>query len=111
MKGEPKIITGQVMYLGPNIGFLGLRYNKTWRNGIEPQLYPWILKCPALGELIVPVEKIAFVMRQLNFDYARNMKGTVGAYPVFYREVQKWLASLKPAENPPIGITLEKHHA
>jgi hypothetical protein len=112
MKGEPRIITGQVMYLGPHVGFLGLHYNKTYRDGIDPQLYDWITRCPALGELFIPVDKIATVRKELNFDYAHNMRGETGRHVTFYREVQKWLATAKQKQQEsPSGITLEKHHA
>ena len=110
MKGEPRVISGQVMYMGPNIGFLGLKYNKTFRDGINPQLYEWFTKCPALGQLFFPVDQIAHARRELNFDIARNMRGGTGPIPTFYREVEKWLRTLKQDKSPS-GITLEKHHA
>jgi len=111
MKGEPRTITGQVMYCGPHVGFLGLHYNKVWKDGIDPQLYGWITRCPALGQLIVPVAEVGAVSRELNFDYARQMKGTTGRYVTFYREVQKWLATLNQNQKAPSGVNLEKHHA
>ena len=98
------------MYLGPHVAFLGLGYSKTYRNGIEPQLYEWIAKCPALGQLFIPVAQIGAVRRELNFDYAHQMKGTTGRYVVFYREVQQWLATLKVNKSAS-AITLEKSNA
>jgi hypothetical protein len=111
MKGEPTyVISGQVMYMGPPVAFLGLGYSKTWRNGIDGNLYPWITKCPALGGLFIPVADIGKVLRELNFDYAHNMRGTTGVHVTLYRAVQKWLAELKQ-NKPPSGLTIEKHHA
>jgi hypothetical protein len=103
-------ITGQVMYMGPHVFFLGLGYSKTYRNGIDEGLYQWIQKCPALGQLFIPVEKVGAVRRELNFDYAHNMRGTTGKHVAFYREVQKWLAQAQQQPKPP-GVTLEKTHA
>lgn len=94
------------MYLGPHIGFLGLGYSKLWRNGIDEQLYPWIEQCPALGSLFVPVADIGKVRKELNFDYAHQMRGTTGRFVTFYREVQKWLAS-QTAQQP---MKVEHHH-
>jgi hypothetical protein len=112
MKGTPRIITGHVIYVGPHIGHMGLHYNKTFTNGIYPQYYDWIAKCPAIGELFVPIGDLARVMLELSFDYAHNMRGTTGSYVTFYREVQKWLASTQPqSTKSPSGITLETQHA
>jgi hypothetical protein len=111
MKGEPRIIEGHVMYMGPHIGFLGLGYSKLWRNGIDPQLYEWITLCPALGGLFIPIAEVAAVRKELNFDYAHNMKGTTGRHVEFYRAVQRWLATLKQKNQAPPGVKLEKHHA
>lgn len=105
-----KLITGQVIYLGPHIGPLGLYYHKGYTDGIEEQLYEWIAQCPAIGELIVPIEQCGPVLRELDFDYAHNMRGQRGKFVTFYRAVQQWLAShaSKPSQQ---GITLEKQHA
>lgn len=111
MKKKPFVIAGQVMYMGPHIGFLGLGYSKLWRNGIDPQLYQWITVCPALGGLFIPVAEVAKVRKELAFDYAHNMRGTTGPHVEFYRVVQKWLADHKQKTQSPSGITLEKHHA
>jgi hypothetical protein len=107
---KSKLIAGQVMYLGPHVGFLGLYFHKGYTDGIEAGLYDWIAKCPALGQLFVPVAEIGPVLRELNFDYAHNMKGTTGRYVTFYSEVQKWLATLHQ-NTAPTGVNLEKHHA
>ena len=107
-----KEITGQVMYMGPHVFFLGLGYSKTYRNGIEQGLYPWIAKCPALGELFIPIERVGAVRRELNFDYAHNMRGTTGKFVTFYREVQSWLAqTTAERKQTPSGITIEQSHA
>jgi hypothetical protein len=112
MNKTPRLITGHVIYVGPHLGFMGLSYNKTFINGIYPQYYDWIAKCPAIGELFIPIADLAGVMRELAFDYAHNMRGTTGSYVTFYREVQKWLASNQPQTNPsPSGIQLETTHA
>lgn len=103
MKKQKKI-SGQVIYLGPQVQFLGLYYHKGYLNGIEPQLYPWIDQCPALGELIVPVAETGSVMRELNFDYAHNMRGTVGRFVTFYRAVEQWLANLKAGKTTNIKL-------
>ena len=111
MKGTPRIITGHVVYLGPHIASIGLHYNKTFTNGIYPQYYDVIAKCPAIGELFVPIPAQARVMRELAFDYAHVMRGTRGNYVTFYREAQKWLASNNQANQSPSGINLETTHA
>jgi hypothetical protein len=104
-----KEITGQVIYMGPHVRHLGLGYGMIFRDGIFPHLYDHIARCPALGELFVPIAQCAAVRKELNFDYSHNLRGTTGSYVVFYREVQKWLAS--PADQqtptPASGITLE----
>jgi hypothetical protein len=107
MKGTPKIITGHVIYVGPHVNAMGLNYNKTFRDGIYPHYYDFIAKCPAIGELFVPIAKLSSVMRELAFDYAHNMRGTRGSYVTFYREVQKWLASTNQPQSPS-GINLEQ---
>lgn len=104
-------ITGQVQYLGPVIKALGLNYSKLYRDGIEPQLYPWIARCPALGEMFVPVADVAKVRRELNFDYAHNMRGDTGRYVTFYRDVLNWLAKTTKQQPQPSGITMKETHA
>lgn len=102
-------IEGQVIYCGPTIAGLGLQYGTIFRNGIFPHLEAWIGRCPALGELFVPVTRYAEVRRQLNFDIARNMRGTKGKYVVFYQEVQKWLADRAKKKPPQTGVNLQTH--
>lgn len=104
-----KKIKGQVIYLGPQIKPLGLYYHKGWLNGVDSHLYEWIKRCPAIGELIVPVEQCGAVLRELNFDYAHNMRGSGSRFPTFYREVQRWLATASKQSQS--GITLEHTHA
>jgi hypothetical protein len=101
-----KEIKGQLLYMGPHIGFLGLYYHKGYLDGIEPQLYPWIEKCPALGEMFIPIADVGRVRRELNFDYAHNMKGTTGKFVTFYRAIQAWLATAKEQKT----STIEQHH-
>jgi hypothetical protein len=110
-----KPITGQRIYLGPHVGFLGLYYHKGWVDqgegvsSIELPLYSWLEKCPALGGLIVPIEQCGAVMRELNFDYAHNMTGTTGAFVTFYREVQKWLTTQANAATSTIKTKETQH--
>jgi hypothetical protein len=106
-----RIISGHVMYMGPRIQHLGLGYSALFRNGIHPTFYPAIEQCPAIGELFIPVADIGKVRRELNFDYAHNMKGTTGRHVTFYREIQKWIAQVTQQKPQPSGITLETHHA
>jgi hypothetical protein len=110
---HPRKITGHVMYMGPHVAFLGLHFNKTFLpGGIHESYYPWIERCPALGELFIPVERIGQVLRELNFDYAHNMRGTHGPNVTFYREIQNWLAHHKQNKTTARkGVTLEPHHA
>jgi hypothetical protein len=106
-----KQITGQVIYLGPQVPHIGLSYGTIFRDGVYPHFYLHFAHCPALAELFVPVPQVAQVRRELNFDLARNMRGTKGRYVTFYREVQKWLADTKqPKTQKPITIK-EEHHA
>jgi hypothetical protein len=111
-KDEPYRIKGHVIYMGPHIRHLGLGYAALFRDGIHPHLYDSIAACPALGALFVPVAECAKVRRELNFDYAHNMKGTTGSHVEFYRAVQQWLAhTQKQTPTPSSGIQLESHHA
>jgi hypothetical protein len=105
-------IIGQVIYAGPTIPQIGLHYGTIFKNGIYDHFYNVITACPALGELFIPVKQYAGVRRQLNFDIARNMRGTTGKYPELYRAVQKWLADrAKVDQTPkPKGVKV-KHHA
>jgi len=101
-------IEGQVIYLGPMIRGVGLYFSKTWRDGVhDANVYKAIEQCRAIAELIVPVTQTGYVLRELNFDYAHNMRGTTGKHPTFYREVQKWLAQRKQPQTS--GVKL--HHA
>ena len=104
-------ITGHVMYMGPRVQHLGLGYGALFRNGIHESLYESIKACPSLGELFIPIAQVGNVRRDLNFDYAHNMRGTKGKHVTFYREVQKWIAQTTQQQPKPSGITLEHHHA
>lgn len=108
MKNPPKEIRGQVIYMGPQLPHLGLGYGAIFRDGIHAHLYEAIAQCPAVGELFVLVENCAAVRRELNFDIARNLRGTSGRYVRFYREAEKWRAK-QPKEKQP--ITIETQHA
>lgn len=92
---QPTEITGQVMYLGPRIQHIGLGYSALFRDGIHKSLYPYIAQCPSIGALIVPVAEVGKVRRQLNFDYAHNMRGTTGKFVAYYQAIQAWLAAQK----------------
>jgi hypothetical protein len=87
------IPTGQLIYCGPMIPSLGLQHGTIFRNGIHSQHILAIEQCPSLGGLFVRVSEYAAVRRELNFDIARNMRGTKGKHVTFYRETQKWLTS------------------
>src|SRR5262252_5353013 len=106
-----KEITGQVVYMGPRVHHLGLGYGAIFRNGIHKSLYPAIQQCPTLAELFIPVAQVGAVRRELNFDYAHNMKGTTGKHVAFYREIQRWITSLTQKQPSPSGVTIQKHHA
>jgi hypothetical protein len=105
MKDKSK---GQLIYMGPHAGFIGLYYGKLWRDGIDKHLHEWIKRCPAIGELIVPVSECAIARKSLAFDYAHNMRGTSGRYVTFYREVEKWLAKQQQKQPTPSGVTIEQ---
>lgn len=106
-----KEITGQVVYMGPRVQHLGLGYGAIFRNGIHSSFYEAIEKCPALGELFIPVERVGSVRRELNFDYAHNMRGTRGKFVVFYQAIQLWIKQSQQQKPKPSGIQLEHHHA
>jgi hypothetical protein len=110
---QPKQIRGQVQYLGPQVPQLGLSYSTLFLDGIYPHLYETIAQCPALGELFIPIARVAVVRRELNFDIARNMRGTEGRYVAFYREVQRWVRTQTQMKEKkqPITIIEENHHA
>jgi hypothetical protein len=111
MKETIKPILGQVIYVGPHIQKEGLQRGAIFRNGIFPQLYNLIAACPAIGELFLPIADYAKVRRELNFDIARNMRGTTGKYVAFYREAEQWLAERnKQTKQPSTGVTIQ-HHA
>jgi hypothetical protein len=99
------MIKDQVIYLGPRLHAHGIGYGTLFYNGLHPTLRSLKEQCPAIGELIVPVAQAASVRRELNFDYAHNMKGTSGKFVTFYREVQSWLArQSQPKQTPTLNI-------
>lgn len=108
-------ITGQVRYLGPTIAGIGLHYGMGFKNqgdksSIYLHIYQFIEQCPAIGQLFIPAARVAVVRRELNFDYARNMRGTQGKYVTFYREVQNWLAERAKNTQPSAkGVKLKSH--
>jgi len=87
------MITDQVIYLGPRLNSFGIGYGNVFYNGLHPRLKEATEKCPAIKGLLIPVEQCGAVRRELNFDYAHNMRGTEGKHVIFYREVEKWLRS------------------
>jgi hypothetical protein len=101
-------ITGQVIYMGPQLPHLGLSYSNIFRNGIHPQLYEAIDECPALGALFVPIAQCAAVRRELDFDIARNMRGRTGKHCEFYRAVESW-RKMKQQQQPSTGVKLQTH--
>lgn len=103
---------GQCIYMGPRVHHLGLGYGAIFRDGIHPSLHAAIAECPAMGGLFIPIAECGAVRRELAFDYAHNMKGTLGAHVTFYRAVQQWIASQntnRKTAHP--GITLQNSHA
>jgi hypothetical protein len=84
-------MTDQMIYLGPRLQSLGIGYANVFYNGTHPRIAEAIKKCPAVSGLVVPVEQCSAVRRELDFDYAHNMRGTSGKYVTFYREIQNWL--------------------
>jgi hypothetical protein len=117
MKKQPKVprpITGQVVYMGPQMPQLGLGYGQIFRNKKEPNqscihshLYEAIAACPSLGELFVPVRFVSAVRRELNFDIAHKMRGQTGRYVTFYRDAEQWRTT--QTQHKP--KTIETHHA
>ena len=104
-------ITGQVRYLGPTIAGIGLHYGTGFTDGIYDHWYQFIKQCPSIGQLFIPADRVAIVRRELNFDYARNMRGTAGKYVAFYQEIQKWLAERAKKQQPSAEGVKVKHHA
>lgn len=105
-------IIGQVIYIGPTIPQLGIHYGNIFTNGIYDHFYNYIAACPALGALFVPIAQHAAARRELNFDYARNMRGTHGKYVQLYNEVQKWLGRGATDSQPtpkPKGVKVTQH--
>lgn len=104
------MIKGQKIYLGPRLHAFGIGYGNVFYNGVHPRMKEIVQMCPAVGELLVPVKQCAAVRRELNFDYAHNMRGTAGRHVTFYREVEKWLKSHSKTtkQTPTIEV---KHHA
>jgi len=107
MKKKHKI-TKQVIYLGPRLHAYGIGYGNVFYNGLHPNFKALIEKCPAIGELLVPVARAAVVRRELDFDYAHNMKGTRGKFVTFYREVQSWLARQSQSKQTP-NLNIQTH--
>jgi len=105
-------ITGQVIYVGPNIMHAGLMRGTIFRNGVFKAFDPLLEECPTLRELFVPIAEYAPIARELNFDIARNMRGHSGKHVTFYREVQKWLANRPQAINKTpttTGVNITSH--
>jgi hypothetical protein len=102
------MIKDQVIYLGPRLHAFGVGYGAVFYNGLHPTLRSLIEKCPAIGELVVPVAQAAAVRRELNFDYAHNMKGTSGKFVTFYREVQSWLSRQSQSKQTPT-LNIQTH--
>jgi hypothetical protein len=106
-----KKIEGQVRYMGPTIAGIGLHYGHGFTNGIYDNWYQFIEQCPAIGQMFIPAERVASVRRELNFDYARNLRGTTGKHVAFYKEIQNWLAERAKKQQPSEEGVKVKHHA
>ena len=102
------MITGQYIYLGPRLNAYGIGYGAVFYNGRHPRLQEAIDRCPSVAQLLVPVNEAGKVMRELNFDFAHNMKGATGKHPIFYREIEGWLASQSKTKSNP-NVTLQQH--
>jgi len=102
------MIKGQQIYLGPRLHAYGIGYGFVFYNGVHPALALAIKQCPAVAELVVPIAQAGAVRRELNFDYAHNMRGT-GKFATLYQSIQTWLRSQKKKQNAP-NIEV-KHHA
>ena len=106
MKAKKKLLPS--IYVGPHC-MNRLQRNTIFREGKVLESVQLLVKsCPAIGELIVPMDRYAEVRRQLAFDYAGNMRGTQGKYVTFYQNVQAWLVSrAKPnKEEPSTGVQI-----
>jgi hypothetical protein len=95
---------GQTQYLGPNIPHIGLQFGTIFKNGIYPGFAAAIAECPSIGELFVAVGKSAEVQRQLDFDIARNRRGTTGKFNAFYTEIEKWLEKVRPGARESVTV-------
>jgi hypothetical protein len=93
--------------MGPRLHSFGIGYGNVFHSGIHPRLKEVAEKCPAVMGLLVPVDECGTVRKELNFDYAHNMRGTNGKYVTFYREVQNWLKSHNKTKQTTIEV---KHH-
>lgn len=104
------VLRDQMIYLGPRLHAFGIGYGTVFYNGIHPRLKQVISLCPAVAELLVPVEQASAVRRELRFDYAHNMCGTSGKFVTFYRDIQKWLNSQsKQHANKQTNIEVKTH--
>jgi hypothetical protein len=105
-------ITGQVIYLGPQVPQFGLAYGMIFRDGIHPHLYEAMKECAAIREMFIPVALVASVRRELNFDVARNLRGTTGRYVTFYRAIESWRTNQHKQNKPTASaVTIEHTHA
>jgi hypothetical protein len=97
MRRKNTVSEQRFIYMGPRLHSFGIGYGNVFYNGLHPNLQQAQELCPAISGLLVPVEQTAIVRRELNFDYAHEMRGTTGKYVTFYREIQKWLNSQSKA--------------
>jgi len=104
-------IKNQVIYLGPRLHAFGIGYGNVFYGEMHPRLKELIELCPAIRGLLVPVDQCGVVRRELNFDYAHNMKGTTGKHVTFYREIQNWLKSQSRKTKQTPTIEVKHHHA
>jgi hypothetical protein len=105
-------ISGQVVYMGPQVPHLGLSYGMIFRDGIYPHIYDAMKDCAAIGEMFIPVASVSDVRRELNFDIARNLRGTTGRYVTFYRAIESWRTNQHKQKKPTASaVTLKHTHA
>lgn len=92
-KNTKAVSSERLMYMGPHLSAFGIGYGNVFYNGIHPRLQQAVELCPAIGDMLVPVEQVSAVRLELNFDYAHQMRGVSGKYVDLYRAIQNWLNS------------------
>nr|DAH03583.1 MAG TPA: hypothetical protein [Caudoviricetes sp.] len=71
MKVKETLKANTVVYIGPTINGVAIE-NTTFNNGISPELQAAIKRCPAIGNLCIPVRELSGALKQLS-----SQKGSV----------------------------------